>query len=310
MSKSQQDESRRVLVALDGSPAAQAALPVARTIARQLHARLAMLYVATREEVDLPAEALWQRLDLPADLGAVDLSAVTGDPVTAILAMIDDPRVLLTVLTTHGRTIERKRHLGHVAEAVIATTTRPVLLVRPEAVGPHAPAVAMLRCMLFPLDGTPSTAGGFRPAADLACEFQATVDVLYVADPAEPRPQEIGSISMPRYTDQPQHEWPAWVSDVVERLGAGVQCPENVPVHVYLAYGHIEDEIIRFAIIHHEDLIVLVRHSHLETGHARVLRAVLDHTPCPVLLMGMSSVVGDEPDGASEAMRRDPQVVP
>jgi hypothetical protein len=31
---------------------------------------------------------------------------------------------------------------------------------------------------------------------------------------------------------------------------------------------------------------VLVRRSHLEVGRARVLRAVLDQTPCPVLLIG------------------------
>ncbi len=286
MSASQTDLNKSVLVALDGSPAAKAALPVARAIARQIHARLVILHVAPTH---IPEETLRQRLDLGAEIMEdVELHIHQGGAAAGILRMIEDPRVFLTVLTTHGRNIEPGRSLGRVAEAVIAATSRPVMLVRPEAVVPYTAPMTVLRCMLFPLDGTPTTASGFEPVTRLASTLQASVDVLYVANPEQQRPSESGSVSMPSYVDQPQHEWPEWANEVMERLAACAQCPKEVSVRVYLAYGNVEEEIIRFAVAHNEDVIALVRKSHMEPGRARVLRAVLNRTPCPVLLTGAS----------------------
>lgn len=275
-----------VMVALDGSPAAKTALPIARAVARQLQARLTILHVAPTK---VPAQVLRQRLNLgPEDLEDVDLHIHRGDAAAGILRMMETPGRLLTVMATHGRTIEQGRALGHVAEAVIAATRRPVLLVRPESVSGAISPTMLMRCMLFPLDGSPTTTSGLVPAKHLASALRASVDVLYVASPEQRRPDESGSVSMPSYVDQPQHEWPEWASEVMERLAACADCPHNVPVRVYLAYGAIEDEIIRFAVAHHEDMIVLVRRSHMEAGRAHVLRAVLHRSPCPVLLTSAS----------------------
>lgn len=284
--KPQNDQNTSVMVALDGSPAARTALPLARAIARQLQARLTILHVAPTK---LPYEVLRRRLDLgPEDLEEVDLHIHRGDAAAGILRMMEEPGRLLTVMTTHGRNIEQGRTLGHIAEAVVATTRRPVLLVRPEAANLASSPSALVRCMLFPLDGSPTTTNGLVPAKHLASALRASVDVLYVANPEQRRPEESGSVSMPSYVDQPQHEWPEWASEVMERLAACANCPHNVPVRVYLAYGAIEDEIIRFAVAHHEDMIVLVRRSHMEPGRAHVLRAVLHRSPCPVLLTSAS----------------------
>lgn len=301
MSASRNILKERILVALDGSPAAKTALPVARAIARQLHAQLTILHVAP---TNIPMETLRQRLDLgPDDLEDVDLHIHRGTAAAGILRMIDEPGVLLTVLTTHGRNIEQGRSLGRVAEAVIAATSRPVLIVRPESVAPYATHAVLLRCMLFPLDGTPTTASGLEPVTHLASKLQASVDVLYVANPLQQRPSESGSVSMPSYVDQPQHEWPEWASEVMERLAACAQCPKDVSVRVFLAYGAIEEEIIRFAVAHHEDVIALVRRSHMEPGRARVLRAVLDRTPCPVLLTGVAKAESANNERAAAATR-------
>jgi hypothetical protein len=60
-----------------------------------------------------------------------------------------------------------------------------------------------------------------------------------------------------------------------------------VPVRVSLAQGDVSTEITRFAAERETDAIVLVRQCHLEPGRGRVLRAVFDVTPCPVLLVGV-----------------------
>jgi len=295
--------SRTVLVALDGSTAAATAFPVARTVAAQLHAGLEILHVLPSGEHAPAADTL-----VPGGISAREHTRVRvelGDPTATILRQIEDPQVALLVLTTHGREIEPGRHLGHVAEAVIARAMQPVLLVRPEAAaGPHVVAV-QLRQLLLPLDGSPTTSGALAPVIALAGQLGASIDLLYVAGRRDARAVERYSIGAPRYIDQPQHEWPAWADEVVAHLRACCgELPAGVTARVFLATGTIGDAIARFAAEHHEDAVVLVRRSQLEQGRAVILRAVLNRTPCPVLLVGGVPDESPDPPGPTRRAAR------
>lgn len=272
----------QVLVALDGSPAAAAAWPVAVTVAAQLGAEPVVLHVPSSP---LPLAQLRKRAlrHVAANLPLRRENAETA--VAGVLRALADPRVALVVLTTHGREIEPGRGLGSVAESVIAWTSRPILIVRPEMAKKH-PA-RKLHYLLVPLDGSPTTATVLRPAIDLACRLGASIDLLYVASPTHKPQVEAGSIGAPRYVDQAQHEWPAWGAEVIERLGGiCAQIPPGLTVQMYLASGEVGHAIVQFAVEHNADAIVLARRSHLEPGRAKVLRAVLAQTPVPVLLVG------------------------
>jgi nucleotide-binding universal stress UspA family protein len=280
-----EEQRPTVLLALDGSPAAATALPLARAVAGQLGATVEILHVAGEQR---PDPDLWQRLHVELRPGeVVQTRSHTGAPASAILQAARAPGVDVVVLTTHGRVVEPGRSLGRVAQAVIAHTTAPVLLVRPEAVESAASPRAALRRLLLPLDGTPATSTALRPAIELACRLGASVDLLYVASADEVSANEPGSIGAPRYVDQPQHEWPAWADRVISHLSVSLGGrPDGLSMQVFLVAGHVAEEIARFAAEHQSDAIVLVRRSHLEVGRARTLRAVLDRTPCPVLLVG------------------------
>jgi nucleotide-binding universal stress UspA family protein len=272
----------RVLVALDGSPVAATALPVASVVAAQLGATLEILYVRT------PADPIEDpRRELRLDGAQTNVVVVdSDDPARAILGATQSSRVQLLVMTTHGRRIEPGRDLGHVANAVVAGATQPILLVRPEAaVGVDKPSE--LRHLLVPLDGTPTTSSVLRPMADLARRLGASVDLLHVVSPGQELPAEVGSISGPRYVDQPQHEWPAWSGEVAARVAAaGTELPDDIPVQVFLVHGSIGKEITDFARERHIDAIAAACRSGLQPGRAPVLRAILAHTPCPILLVG------------------------
>jgi nucleotide-binding universal stress UspA family protein len=274
-----------VLLALDGSPAAATALPLGRTVADQLGATVEVLHVAGQDQLD---PGVWQRLHGELRLEeVVQVRSHAGEPAMAILQAARRPGVDLLVMTTHGRVIEPGRSLGRVAQAVVARTTGPILLLRPESGGTADAPVAPLHRLLLPLDGTPATSTALRPAIELACRLGASIDVLYVASAEKPLVREPGSISAPRYVDQPQHEWPAWADRVISHLSTCLGGrPPGLSIQVFLVAGHIAEEIARFATEHHSDAIVLVRRSHMEVGRARVLRTVLDRTPCPVLLVG------------------------
>ncbi len=316
MSASENKPRDTLLVALDGSLAAATALPIAIAVAAQLDVDCGALHIVSDMGV-IPGigrplaqgfEALtgiklwpdmlestvrlWQAFAGPGNalmkaLAHIEVRLDAGDPAAGILRASADPLVTLVVLTTHGYIIEPGRSLGRVAEQVIAGATQPILLIRPEATPVSIQPGAALRRLLLPLDGTPTTAALLAPATALASRLGASVDLLYVADVSTPPPDEPGSISAPQYVDQAQHEWPQWANEVITRLGeACAQCPPDVPLRTFLVQGDAGMVITRFAAEHASDAVVLARRSRLEPGRAAVLRAVLDQTPCPVLLVG------------------------
>jgi nucleotide-binding universal stress UspA family protein len=261
-----------VLVAWDRSMAAATALPLAEAVAAQLGCRMDLLNVT--------ADAA----GVPHDEGLA----------RALLEAASDQDVTLLVLTTHGRAIEEGRGLGRVARAVASSTTRPVLIVRPELATRAGYRPEGLRHLLLPLDGTPTTAAALAPTTELAAQLGATIDLLHVVDPAARDDAEPGSLGAPVYLDQPHHEWPAWAAEMLDRLVRSLgRLPERIPVRVYLAAGAVDAEIMRFAEDHEADAIVLVRRSALGGDRARTLQAVLEQAPCAVLLVG-SAAAADE----------------
>lgn len=310
------DQQRTVLVALDGSLAATTALPSVFALAAQLGADCRALHIVAEggpgaelhrpwletlatlsgisvwPDVIAPTVQLWQVFAAPANaflkaFWHLEVRLDVGDAAAGILRASADPTVALVVLTTHGYRIESEQPLGSVAERVVAGAAQPILLIRPE-VPPklrlHGPA---LQRLLLPLDGTPTTARLLQPACMLASQLGAAIDILHVASAPHELPAEPGSLGAPQYVDQPQHEWPQWANEVMARLGvACAQCPRDVPIRIFLAHGEVGWEITRAATEQQSDAIVVARRSHLEPGRARVLRAILDRTPCPLLLVG------------------------
>jgi nucleotide-binding universal stress UspA family protein len=246
-----------------------------------------VLHVAPRP---IAAASVAELLQLDtAGASAAEIDVRVGDPGDEILRAVKEQRTYLTVLTTHGREIAADRHLGHVAEQVIAATMRPILLIRPEAAAAASTALEAKR-FLLPLDGKAATARALGGITDIVSRLGGSFDVLFIADPVKlalPQMKEPGTLGIPRYIDQPQHEWPAWMREVLDYLSAcSVRHPLGVPARVHVASGPITSVVLQFVAEHLEDVIVLVRRSHLEPGRAEVLRALLDETPCPVLLTG------------------------
>ena len=288
----------KLLVALDGSPAAATALPVARAVAKQLSAGIEVLHVSRRP---VAPSVLRSRLGV----ARMPVSACVGKPAECILRHTEESRVELVILTTHGRSIEPGRALGRVAAAVIASSTQPILLVRPEAAARRS---APIRRLLFPLDGTPTTAAALKDVTALAGRLGASIDVLYVIAARSAGPQERGSMGAPRYVDQAHHEWPQWAGEVLERLcRCCAESPVDVPITVHVRQGEIGAAIAGFAAQHRHDAIVLVRRSHMEPGRAHALRAVLQQTPCPILLVGSPASTSAQHDAPRQAATISPK---
>jgi nucleotide-binding universal stress UspA family protein len=143
----------RILVPLDGSKAAEAALPSALQLARASGAQLLLLRATDVRfdqepapvEVGLaPIRAAEAYLRGVQDRVGAELERVTafvwrGSAAAAIVKAVRHYQIDLIVMTTHGRSGREQEMFGSVAEAVLRGVTIPVLVVRPSGIAVHAP---------------------------------------------------------------------------------------------------------------------------------------------------------------------------
>jgi len=144
-----QDESKtRVLIATDGSPAAQHALEVGAELANEEQATVTIVYVVPESELvsrngfGLVGPVRYE--PTPIDLAVIengvaiaesrDVPTISkllyGDTVTEILDCADALEVDLIVMGSRGRGAIASAILGSVSHDVLARSKRPVLIVQ------------------------------------------------------------------------------------------------------------------------------------------------------------------------------------
>jgi hypothetical protein len=87
----------------------------------------------------------------------------------------------------------------------------------------------------------------------------------------------------PRYIDQPQHEWPAWAQEFLDRLCAVGRARGEIAIRLAVAQGEAGAAIVEFG--RQSDLIVLGWRGALEPDRAWTLRHVIRDTTCPVIVL-------------------------
>jgi nucleotide-binding universal stress UspA family protein len=265
-----------ILVPLDRSEQALAALPVAKVLGEIERAALRIVHVGERKPPD--AELLGRpRLAAPALDGSM-VEVRTGEPAAEILIAASEMKPRLIVMCTHTAAKPGKM-LGRTATNVLRHAPCPVVLVPPE----RGSIAWHLHHVLVPHDGTPTTSAALRPAAELAERASAELLVAHVTDTSA-APAEAGSLTTPRYVDQPQHEWPAWTSEFVKRLAC--ICPlGHLHVRIILGHGNPAAEIVRLSKEQSTDLVVLAWRGEWEAPHAATLKAILREARCPIMVL-------------------------
>ena len=232
--------AKTVLVPLDGSVHATAAVPVARGLAELFHATLAVLHVT---DDALASAALVERMKLSCeDVRGLVVERRPGAAAAVIVQEAAERHAALIVMCPQIRTDRRSRALGSVAEAVLRAALCPVVLVPPARGRKHW----ALRRLLVPHDGTPTSAATIGPASRFASMAAAELVVLHVATAGAERPTEPGTLVSPRYVDQPQHEWPAWAQEFLDRLRAVGGATDGVDIRLAVAQGEAGSAIVEF----------------------------------------------------------------
>lgn len=270
--------SATLLVTLDDSANAVAALSVARSLAH-LNGSTVVLVHVSREL--LAPDALIARLNLSADdARGLVIDQCTGSPSDAILREAAARHAVTIVMCSPPEPGGPLQVVGSVLGDVLLAAPCPVVLV-PSMLSRYP---WVLRQLVLPHDGTPTSGAAIAPAADLASRAGADLVVLHVATPSDERPAETGTYGVPRYLDQQQHEWSAWSREFLERV-RGFGYPANIKkMRLVLAHGEVGAAILTFARSNASDLIALAWRGRLEPERAHTIRRVIRYASCPVIV--------------------------
>ncbi len=296
---------RRIVLTVDGSPAAERALPYAEALARLFGAPLHLVRVidplhpgaplanllagdALALEVWLEGERVAARGNLEhlqADLQRrqlpVTVELLEGPTVDALLEATQAGDLL--VMATHGRGGAARWFLGSTAEAVIRRATAPVFLVRADE---SVPSQLALRRIVVPLDGSARAEQALPVARELATRLDIPVHLVTVLDTSGIMPLEIAVAAIT-------------AERLEERL---IQMFTAAESHLARACEHLGDagieittDVLRGApglaipnAAQPGDLIVMTTHG--RSGPARwllgsVAEAVVRRSTVPVLLL-------------------------
>jgi nucleotide-binding universal stress UspA family protein len=268
---------RNIVLPLDGSTASRRAIPVGRYLAQLYRAPLHVLYAA--EHRFSPREAV-ERLGLSdADLKGAILDQHRGDPGDAILGSARSLDHAVIVMCTNTGHHAGPDCFGSVTEAVLVGTPDRIVLVAERDEHPWE-----IHRVLLAHDGTPSSDMATAPAAEVAQLAGATVIAIHVAARGGDYSQEPGSMPAPRYIDQPQHEWPNWANQFMNRMLALGAPPSSVSFKLVVTGGQAGSEVAQVSRERQADLVVMAWHGKWDAPQSAT-KVVIRNAGCPVLLV-------------------------
>ena len=246
---------RKVVAGIDNSLAAGPVLVAAGAVAHLLDAWVEAVHVRQNGH---------EVASHQSELAGLALRTLEGSAVERLIAAAGADDVAALVVGTRGA--PGGRPVGGTALDVIGSIAKPVVVVPP-----HARPPQRIRRVLLPLQGTAETSTAPAAALDLAADADLDVVVLHV----------LHEDSLPRFTDQPQHETQAWASEFLARY-----CPHGLKsVRLELRLGRPAEQILQLAAETEADLIALGWNQELALGRARVVRSVLERGEIPLLLI-------------------------
>ncbi|MFN8557827.1 MAG: universal stress protein [Dehalococcoidia bacterium] len=303
-----------VLVPLDGSQTAEAALPYAEAIVRAARCRLVLMSVVdleSRRSLIVPPEAgeqveAIQRERLTAYLhgvvNAMDGRGIIaqsmlrgGEPAAEIIAAEAELGVAMVVMATHGRGGLRRFLIGSVADKVMRTGACPTLLVQPnEQAG--APKIVRLRNFLVPLDGSPLAEQALEPATELARATGARLTLVRVEPWLSVLTAPYGYVpDVTRLDEEAGAAAERYLDDVAQRL------PDVVRGAKVVLRGVPSRDLLAYAQGGGADLVIMTTHGRGGLGRL-VMGSMADtmvRSGVPTLLIRPAEPVkGDTAGGA------------
>lgn len=198
--RSVQISLKRILIATDFSECSERALLVSLGIAQQYGAKLHVVHAVPSEGYGVAGAGMLGAVNFARHVArslesellkkgylegiGYQISVQKGEVWPVVSRTVEEERIDLVVVGTHGRGGLGKLLLGSVAEKIFRQARCPVLTVGPKF-QPSFPLTAQLRGVLFPTDFSPQSEHALPYAASLAQEHQAQLIFLHVVQSTE-----------------------------------------------------------------------------------------------------------------------------
>lgn len=276
---------RRILVPLDGSTLAEAALPQALAMAGAYQAEVVLARVLdpnSRTHGSLVDSVAWRLartearryLDgLAAKLGAQGIRTRTalaeGNAAEEVLRLVRKERADLVVLCAHGRSGPSSFSLGGTSQKVLSRVGTSVLVVRPaEASAPfeeaprEVPKEVRYQRILVPLDGSQRAQWALLQVASLAQAHKAELLLVHVVAPpplaghTPPTPEEVELAC--RITESDRQHAEVYLRDLKELVAGN----NHVQVRTLLLESpHVVRTLLKVAADEQASLTVVSAHG-------------------------------------------------
>jgi len=307
---------KTILIAVDGSKLAEQVIPVVSGVAARTGAEVVLVSAIVPHDgwTDGPVAREWEREEQGAAASYLKLLGQElhkrgirvrpgrvewGRPHVVITAIADEEGADLIAMTTHGRSGFVRWVMGSVADKVLRTSRRPLLLVHMQKED-EIPEVRFRR-ILVPLDGSPLAESALPFVEDLAVSLHASLLLLSVVVPT----LELSAAFLPSSTAI-LRDLRAGAQEYVEGVGKRVEAG-GVSVETSVIVGQAAEAILDAAKRTNPDLIAI--NTHGRSGPARwimgsVADAVIRHAdrPCLVIPARGADRAKDEPELASSAV--------
>jgi len=294
-----------LLVPLDGSSLAEAALPSVLLLGKRPGTRVTLLHLMERDappkvhgerHLTTVVEAQRYLAELASCLSDVGLTTDThvdtnehGDTAGRIIDHAAEMGIDLVVLSAHGRSGLGRWLFGSIAQKVLGVGIAPVLMIVPAKRGAPPPSVARV---LVPLDGSAEAEVALPYARGMVGATGGTLHLVY----AVPRVESLtgGRGAVARYSpttsaallDEAEEGATAYLGTLADRQRA-----DHVAVETTIVRDDPATAIVDTAGRIHADLIVMASHGRAGMAGAwagSVSSKVLARAPGPFLLIRAS----------------------
>ncbi len=287
----------RILLPLDGSQAAEAALPYSEELGRRLGVEVVLLLVRGPEHrqleneqrvyMDKTAEAVARNLSNGQPEGAsgkVTVRIEQGRPSESICRLVDEGGIDLIIMTSAGASGPKGTVLGSVADHICHTVPVPVILIKAHANGvPNAGQ--LINRILVPLDGSDLSTLALPLAEELALRLKIPIDLFQMAPiirsfGGEPAP----FVDYVKMTEDEEKR----VRGEMASLAAQLAKKGLTVAWTAISGTDAASEIMQEAQRTRTDLGVLSTHGRSGLGHlllGSVAEKVLRHGDTPLLLV-------------------------
>jgi nucleotide-binding universal stress UspA family protein len=180
----------RILVPVDGSPEASAALPYAAALATPEMEIVLLTVVPSATGADAARaglETAAQRMRVAGQ--SVRTEVAIGNPARRIVDTAVELRAEMIVMASHGRGAVGRLIYGSVADRVGHESPVPVMVVRARQLAPGPVGITRL---VVPLDGSSRAESALPVATTISRRLGTPISLVRVVDPADVLPPAVG----------------------------------------------------------------------------------------------------------------------